>query len=260
MAELGEIGFDSFEETEHGLAAYIAHENYNEANVHEIFDRYKSTTNIDFSSQFIEKENWNELWEENYDPIEVEGRCRVRATFHEPQNQFPIEIVINPKMSFGTGHHATTWQMIKLMLDLDLEGKVVADLGCGTGILAVLAAIKGATQIEATDVDDWCVENSIENFRLNGCEHIGIQKGSIEVVKFDQLFDVVLANINKNVLLHEMHHYANMLKPNGQLLLSGFYHHDVEDITHKAGKYNLSLESNIQKNDWAALMLVKMNL
>lgn len=257
IAELGEIGFDTFEELEDGLSAFVDETQFDETALNEIIARYKDLAQPIVTTQRIEKENWNEQWEKNYDPIEVEDQCIVRATFHQIEKKYPFEIVINPKMSFGTGHHATTWQMLKLELDLDFKGKNVLDLGTGTGILAIMAGLLGADYIEATDIDEWCIENSRENFQLNNFTHIGLKLGAVTELSFDRKFEIVLANINKNVLLEEIAHYHALMVDGGHLLLSGFYEQDIADLEAAANKLGLELEQSITRNDWAALILRK---
>lgn len=257
-AELAEIGFDTFEETETGFHAYVAKENFSVDLVKEVLERYSGLAQVDFSTEEIQKQNWNKDWEKNYDPIEVEGKCRVRATFHEPNPAFEHEIVIIPKMSFGTGHHATTYNMLSLEMEEDFSGKTILDLGTGTGVLMIMAAKLGATHIEGSDVDDWCIENSTENLSLNGLFDIPVHLGTIDNISLQkETYDVVLANINKNVLLAEMPHYAKLLLPGSILFLSGFYEHDIADIKNEASEHNLSLEKTVIKNDWAALKLIK---
>jgi ribosomal protein L11 methyltransferase len=257
-AELAEIGFDIFEETELGLDAFIPKENYSKADVQEIVQKYEPLTSVQFVTSEVQKENWNVDWEKNYDPIEVEGRCRVRATFHEPKLEFTYEIVITPKMSFGTGHHATTYNMLSLEMDFDFNGKSVLDVGTGTGILAIMAKKLGAEHIEATDVDEWCLENSLENFELNGLKGVVVHRGLIEKLTLQkENYDVVLANINKNVLLDEIQRYAKLLSDKGHLFLSGFYEKDIHDIEMVASKHNLSIKKRVIKDNWAALLLDK---
>lgn len=257
LAELGEIGFETFEETDSSLMAYIPKENFNQQALGEVTSKYQDGFEFEVSTASVEKENWNKKWEENYDPIEVDNRCIVRASFHNTEKTFPIEIIITPKMSFGTGHHATTWQMLKLQMDTDFSGKTVLDVGSGTGVLAIMAAKLGAKSIEASDIDDWCIENSLENFQHNDLPNVRMLKGEITSLNFDNLFDIILANINKNVLLNEIPYYADLLMQNGKLFLSGFYETDIEDIVECAKKQNLSLVRQISRDNWAALILSK---
>ena len=257
MAELGEIGFDTFEEVESGLKAYIEAESFNQSVLDEIVSRYKNSFDFSFDINSVEKENWNKKWEENYNPIEVDDRCIVRASFHSIEKKYPIDIVITPKMSFGTGHHATTWQMLKLQLDINFQNKRVLDVGCGTGVLAIMASKLGAKSIEATDIDEWCIENSIENYELNGIKDVKIQRGEISDLQFEDTFDIIIANINKNVLLVEIPFYSNLLVEKGLLLLSGFYEKDIPDIKKCADNYNLILDKIVTKDNWAAVVFSK---
>ncbi|MGL1888809.1 MAG: 50S ribosomal protein L11 methyltransferase [Reichenbachiella sp.] len=258
IAELSEIGFDTFEESETGIDAYMSSEFFQETAVREIVQRYLPTTDVKYSYSEVEKENWNKDWEKNYHPIEVEGKCRVRATFHESDPSFEHEIIIFPKMSFGTGHHATTYNMLSLEMENDFKEKSVLDLGTGTGVLAVMAHKLGAKHVEATDVDDWCIENSIDNFGLNDMKDVTVHLGVIDDITLQlSKYDVVLANINKNVLLVEIPSYAELLDEGGTLYLSGFYESDIPDVKNKAAEYNLSLDSSVIKDNWAALKLTK---
>jgi len=257
LAELGEIGFETFEETDSSLMAYIPKENFKQHVLEEVTSKYQGAFEFEVSIGSVEKENWNKKWEENYDPIEVDDRCIVRASFHKIEKNFPIEIIITPKMSFGTGHHATTWQMLKLQMDTDFSGKTVLDVGSGTGVLAIMAAKLGAKSIEASDIDDWCIENSLENFQHNDLPDIRMLKGEITNLNFDNPFDIILANINKNVLLNEIPYYADLLAQNGKLFLSGFYETDIKDIVECAKKSNLSQIRHISKDNWAAMIFSK---
>lgn len=258
MAELGEVGFDTFEETDEGIDAYISSELFQEISVREIVQRYLEVTEVKYSYIEVERQNWNKDWEKNYHPIEVAGKCRVRAVFHDPKPEFEHEIVIIPKMSFGTGHHATTYNMLSLEMENDFNQKSVLDVGTGTGVLAIMASKLGASHIEATDVDDWCIENSTENLGLNNLHNIPVHMGVIDEITLTKTtYDVVLANINKNVLLVEIPSYAQLLQKGGCLYLSGFYEADIADIINKAEEYNLSLDYSVIKDNWAALKLTK---
>lgn len=257
MAELAELGFEAFEEVDEGLLAYIKKEAFSQALLDELVSRYEQLTTLSVSQKEIEKKNWNKEWEKNYDPITVEDKCIVRASFHKPDKKYLHEIIITPKMSFGTGHHATTWQMLKLQMEIDHKQKKVLDVGSGTGILAIMANKLGAKLIEATDVDDWCIENSKENFQVNNINNYILKKGVIEKLSFDQKFDIVLANINKNVLLNEIPRYVDLLEQNGTLLLSGFYESDVEDIKKVAVENNLRHKKTVSKDNWAAMLFAK---
>ncbi|MBN7809966.1 50S ribosomal protein L11 methyltransferase [Algoriphagus sp. H41] len=256
IAELAEIGFDSFLETEDGIDAYAAESEFDRAKFDELIASYQEEAQISLTEGVMPRVNWNEEWEKNYDPIAVDQLVYVRASFHQPQPDFKYEIVINPKMSFGTGHHATTFQMLRHQGDLDHAGKRVLDVGSGTGILAIMAHLLGAKSVEAFDIDDWCVDNGNENFDLNGLStRMGL--GTIREVNPQGPFDIVLANINKNVLLDEMEIYAGLLPAKGFLLLSGFYTEDIPDLLDAAKPFGLELVKKSSKDNWAALILQK---
>lgn len=256
IAELSVIGFDSFLETEEGIDAYTLESDFDRAAFDAVIAQYKDAAEVTLEEGIMPKVNWNEEWEKNYDPIEVDDLVYVRASFHPSRSEFAHEIVINPKMSFGTGHHATTFQMLRHQGQIDHQGKKVLDVGSGTGILAVMAHLLGASEVEAFDIDDWCVENGNENFDLNGLTtRMGL--GTIREVKPQGEFDIVLANINKNILLDEMAIYSDLIKENGFLLLSGFYTQDIEDLTEFAKPLGMELISHQSKDNWAALILQK---
>ena len=250
IAELSELDFDTFEETPEGLSTYAVKESFNEVEFNELINRYRDLANIEVTLAEVEKSNWNEDWEANYEPIIVENQVLVRAVFHEAQAQFPYEIVIQPKMSFGTGHHETTYLMLAAQLDIDHKGKNVLDAGCGTGILSIMAGILGAKQIVAYDNDEWVIDNVEENLRLNKQEAL-VFSGVLSDLNLSASFDIILANINKNVLLGEMENFSNHLLPNGNLLLSGFYEEDLADLKKAAMEYGLKFVSTMSRNGWA---------
>lgn len=256
IAELAEIGFDSFLETETGLDAYAPEVDFNREAYEQVIENYRDAAQIKVTEGKMPKVNWNEEWEKNYDPIAVDDLVYVRASFHESQPGFRHEIVINPKMSFGTGHHATTYQVLRLQGEINHQGKRVLDVGSGTGILAIMAHLLGAKEVEAFDIDDWCVDNGNENFDLNGLTtRMGL--GTIRQVNPQGSFDIVLANINKNVLLDELKIYSDLLISGGYLLLSGFYTEDIDDLVQEAKKHSLELLKTSSKDNWAALILQK---
>jgi ribosomal protein L11 methyltransferase len=257
IAELGEIGFDTFQETDEGFNAYIGEAEFDEAEVKEIIQKYSFLVIARYQVGKVPKENWNQTWETNYHPIEIPGRCRVRASFHEADASFPLEIVINPKMSFGTGHHSTTYLRMELLLDTDVKGKSVFDFGTGTGILAILAAKLGATQIDASDIDEWCIENGMENFAINDYDGIKIQLGTVKEVKKKPSYDLILANINRNVLLEEMPDYVSVLPIGGLLYLSGFYEEDLPVIEEKANSLGLKRTGYRVRDNWTAVSFEK---
>lgn len=257
IAELSEIGFDTFIETDYGFEGYTEGENYDTVALASIKERYASMSPLTFSFDRIEKKNWNEEWEKNYEPVNVEDRCLIRAEFHKPEKKFNYEVIITPKMSFGTGHHQTTYLMIKSQLDIDHRGKRVMDAGCGTAILSVMACKLGAREVEAFDIDEWSVLNGKENIAINGCDNISLQQGKITDLGLSGMFDIILANINKNVLLDEIGIYATYLNPDGLLLLSGFYEGDLDDLLHGAGRHGLTEVRRDAKEKWACLLLRK---
>ncbi len=220
-----------------------------------IKDKYSALTQVQFFHDRIEKQNWNEIWERNYQPIIVEDTCVIRADFHKIEKVFPYELIITPKMSFGTGHHETTYLMIKNQLQINHQHKRVMDAGCGTAILSIMASKLGAKAVEAFDIDEWSVSNGKENIEVNGCLNIHQQQGKLGDLSFSGKFDIVLANINKNVLLDEMSLYHKYLTYDGLLLISGFYKHDIPDLLRQAGLYNLREVRRDEREQWAALIL-----
>lgn len=255
IAELGYAGFESFVENENGVVAYIQKTDWYPAILSSIYVLKNKEFSIEHTYEEIEQTNWNATWEENFKPIQVDGLVSIRAPFHEnPGLQY--DIVIEPKMSFGTGHHETTHMMVQHLLKLELEGKKVLDMGCGTGILAIFAEMKGAKPIDAIDIDNWCYENSIENCERNNCENIKVYEGDSSLL-VNKKYDVIIANINRNILLADMQTYTNCLNENGILLLSGFYKDDIPTIDAEVSKYNLKLDSYIERNNWVALKYLK---
>jgi ribosomal protein L11 methyltransferase len=254
-AELAEIGFDTFMETDGGFEAYVEEANYDTEALQSIKEKYTPFTSLTFSFDKIQKQNWNEVWEKSYHPINVEGQCLIRAEFHQPEKEFPYEIVITPKMSFGTGHHQTTYLMIKSQLSIDHRNKRVMDAGCGTAILSIMASKRGASEVEAFDIDEWSVTNGKENIEINHCSNIHLQQGKISDLSLEGTFDLVLANINKNVLLEEMKTYTHFLNAGGLLLLSGFYTHDIPDLLIRASRNGMTEISRDERETWASLLL-----
>lgn len=257
MAEVAEAGFDTFIETEKGFEAYVEGNQFDQSLLDEIQEKYKHVNPLLFFQDRIEKQNWNEEWEKNVEPIFVDDKCLVRAAFHKIEKKYPYEIIITPKMSFGTGHHQTTHLMLSRQMKMDHTGKRVMDAGCGTAILSIMASKLGAKEVEAFDIDGWSVENGNENAEVNGCKNIHIQLGKIDEVKLAGHFDIILANINKNILLAEMKAYASYLNAGGMLLLSGFYVHDLDDLRRETSKYNMKALAHDERESWACLLLQK---
>lgn len=255
LAELAEANFDTFLENENGFEAYVEGEGYDKTLVDAILKKYQALTSVEFSFSQIQKRNWNEEWEKSYSPIVVDDKCLIRASFHHADKKYPYEIVITPKMSFGTGHHQTTYLMVKNMLNIDHRGKRVMDAGCGTAILSIMASKLGAREVEAFDIDEWSIENGNENTAINHCDNITIQQGKITEVSLSGSFDIILANINKNVLLDEMKLYASYLNAGGFLLLSGFFTLDIPDLLAEASRHSLTEVSRDERDTWACLLL-----
>jgi len=251
IAALAELGFESFEETETGLNAYIQEPLW-DADAFQSMPYLKNPDwEVSWITEWIEPRNWNAEWEKAYDPIHVRDLCVVRAPFHSAPDGIPYDIVISPKMSFGTGHHQTTFLMLDYLLDMDLERKSVLDVGSGTGVLAILAGKKGAAPITAIDIDPWAFENCRENTVRNGQDAIEVLQGEVGLVS-DRQYDVILANINKNVLLGDLKTYAGVLKENGILLLSGFYRKDLPDLQKNASDHGLHYQDCREREGWTA--------
>lgn len=257
MAEIAEAGFDTFMETEKGFEAYVELEKFDKEQLQYIKDRYSDQTPLIFYQDRIQKQNWNEEWEKSYQPIIVDDKCLIRAEFHKIDKVYPYVITITPKMSFGTGHHQTTYLMVKAQMDINHQDRRVMDAGCGTAILSIMASKRGAKEVVAFDIDEWSVINGQENIEVNNCTNISLQQGKLSEVKITGTFDIVLANINKNVLLEEIKLYQEYLVSGGLLLLSGFYTHDIADLLKEGSTYNLKEVSRDERETWASLLLKK---
>ena len=256
-ADLGNINFDSFVFTETGMEAYVSSAQFDEVKLKELLADFAFEANIQYVVTPIETKNWNEEWEKHYfEPIVIGNECVIHSSFHKNIPAAKYDIVIDPKMSFGTGHHETTSLMIGELLKIELEGKTVLDMGCGTSVLAILASQRGAKKIVAIEIDTWCVENSIENIALNKVENIEVLLGGAELLK-DMQFDIILANINRNILLADMAKYAACLSSGGELYMSGFYEEDIHLIEAEAFNHNLQLNDFTKKNNWVAVKTTK---
>lgn len=254
VAELGEKPFESFIETENGVNAYIQKALWTEDVLEDIFILNSPEFTVSYTIEEIEQVNWNEEWEKNFEAIDVDGICHVRAPFHE-KTDAQYDIVIEPKMSFGTGHHETTHMMIQHILENDFEGKKTLDMGCGTAILAILAEMKGAQPTDAIDIDNWCYLNSIENAERNNCKHISVYEGDASLLE-GKKYDIIIANINRNILLNDMQQYVDCLNENGTLFLSGFYEEDIPAIDASCTEKGLTYVKKHQRNNWVALKYV----
>jgi ribosomal protein L11 methyltransferase len=257
MAEMGEAGFDTFMELDNGFEAFCEQDKFNTQTLTDIEEKYSHLSPLTFSFDKIQKQNWNEEWEKNLQPIIVDDRCLVRAEFHRIEKKYPYEIIITPKMSFGTGHHQTTYLMLQAQLDIDHQNKKVMDAGCGTAILSIMASKRGAASIEAFDIDEWSVINGKENIENNDCTNINIHQAKLSELKLEGLFDIILANINKNVLMSEMELYANSLQDGGLLLLSGFYEQDIDDLKNAAARFLFVEVKREVREGWASVQLRK---
>lgn len=256
VAELSEIGFSSFSGDENFLKAYIPTSEFEEKKLEECFFLNKYKDQINLKKQIIKSENWNRKWEENFEPVMIEDKIYVHAPFHESKTGIPVEILIMPKMAFGTGHHATTYLMLKQMLGLDLKNKRVADLGCGSGILAIAASKMGTESVSAVDIDEWSYRNAIENARANHVKNIVIKQGTATVL--EEKFDVVLANINRNVLIAEMKLYHKLVADHGLLLLSGFFRADKQVINEAATSEGFVSILEMEKDNWLSVLYKKI--
>jgi len=256
IAQLSQIGYESFLETEDGVKAYIQESFFNVGDIQGLAVFQLGSFKVSYTHKFVPDQNWNEVWESNYDPVLIKGKVYIRAPFHTELENIAFSILINPKMSFGTAHHETTSNMIELMLDEDMKGATVLDMGCGTGVLAILAEMMGAKSVLAIDNDEWAYNNSLENIRNNNCRNINVLLGD-ESLLGNERFDFVIANINRNVLTENIPVYSNHLKEGGSMLLSGFYESDlshIEAITQKAG---LTIELKKEQNNWLAVKFNK---
>lgn len=251
IAELGYAGFESFVETDEGVTAYIQKDEWREAILEDIQILNSDEFEITYTFEDIEQTNWNAEWEKNFNPIIVDNVCAVRAPFHDKFDT-QYDIIIEPKMSFGTGHHETTHMMIQHILNNDFKNKSVLDMGCGTGVLAILAELKGANLIDAVDYDNWCYLNSLENVERNNCNHITVIEDDASVLK-NKKYDIIIANINRNILLQDLKTYASCLNKNGMLFLSGFYNDDIPMIKAECEKHLLKFEEKLERNNWVSL-------
>lgn len=258
-AELGEIGFESFTSDENGLTAYVPESSYDKAALGQKLATFPlGEVNFHHEAQYVESKDWNEEWEKNYfKPIHIGKECVVRASFHEAEPGYTYNILIDPKMAFGTGNHATTYQMITFMLELDLTGKKLLDMGCGTAVLAILAKMKGAGQVVAIDIDEWAYNNALENIRINHTPDIEVALGGAERIAGYGTFDVIFANINRNILLADMGHYASAMRPGAELLMSGFYPEDIPALVEEGARHGMRYTDKKEKNGWAAIKMVK---
>jgi ribosomal protein L11 methyltransferase len=257
IAELSELGFESFTEEEKHLLAYIPEKDFSDELL--AGNAYLNELQVinKLEIKLIVEQNWNAVWESNYEPVIIDKRCQIRAPFHPANDKLEFDIIIHPKMSFGTAHHETTSQIISILLNEDMTGLKVLDMGCGTGVLAILAMLKGAKSTVAIDFDEWAYNNSIENVALNKVDHIDVQLGDATLLG-KEIFDLILANINKNILLADIRAYSKVLKRGGRIIFSGFYTDDLDDIKAESKKNGLAYHSHRDKNKWVVAVFVKV--
>jgi len=256
IAKLSELDFESFAESDNGILAYIQSQLFNNLLLGTVMEINIPGVQLTYDHKLIKDQNWNETWEKNYfEPVLITDKCLIRSTFHKNTPKTKYEILIDPKMSFGTGHHETTFLMIEEILELDLQGKTVLDMGCGTGILAILSSQKGASKIKAIDIDQWSYNNSLENIKLNSIGNIDVELGDKGLIG-GKHYNIVYANINKNILLADIPVYTSCIKQDERLLLSGFYKEDFDDINKIATENGLLLTNQREKNNWLMLSYI----
>lgn len=256
-AQLGEAGFESFVETESGIEAFIQTALYNEEQLFEVIKSFEEDFTFEVNSETIKSRNWNEEWEKNYfKPLVIKNECVIRAPFHTDFPKSRYEIIIEPNMAFGTGNHETTSMMVETILENDMTGKNVLDMGCGTGILGILASMRGAEKVTAIDIDEWSFNGATENAALNKIENMLVKQGDASLLGKEK-FDIILANIHKNVLMNDLPSYSDVLLPGGMLVMSGFYTEDIYDIKAKAERLGLEDNGFKTKNNWVAYRFIK---
>lgn len=257
---LADIGFESFLPSDKNLVAYIQQNLYDEASLNEVIESFPiEGLSITYNTKTIEDQNWNEAWEKNYfKPLIIDDKCIIQSSFHKEPAVFDYNIVIDPKMAFGTGHHQTTELMIRQLLKANILNKDVLDMGCGTAILAILASLRGAKSILAVDIDKWAYDNAVENVNLNGTQNVEIKTGDASVLnELERIFDIILANINRNILLQDISTYSTFLKRGGLLYMSGFYKEDIALIREECEKNELKFLYSDSKENWAVVVVEK---
>lgn len=258
-AQLADAGFESFVDSEQGITAYVQEKCFDVSHIQKIIDDFPLEAVISYTHALIADKNWNEEWEKNYfEPLVIDDRCVVKSTFHQYPQELEYNILIDPKMAFGTGHHQTTELMIREILKEDFSGKKVLDMGCGTAILAILASMRGADPVVAIDIDEWAYDNAKENLELNRISNVEVLIGGANLLDAKKsTFDTILANINRNILLQDIHRYASVLNDGGSLFMSGFYTEDIAVITEECLKHNLIFSHSGSKDNWAAVKFIK---
>lgn len=252
-SELSPIGFESFVTEGNTLKAYVPVSEFSKENIDQVIAEFPLEATLSYEDKFIKTENWNEEWEKNFfQPIVVGNECVIHSTFHKDIPQTTYEILIDPKMAFGTGHHETTFLMLSQILKMDVEGKRVLDMGCGTAVLGILASMRGAKEIVAIDIDEWAYNNSVENVELNKTTNVEVKLGAAELLAGES-FDIIIANINRNILLNDINRYAACMTKGATLYMSGFYTEDIRAIEEECNKYGLQLFTQDSKNNWAVV-------
>jgi ribosomal protein L11 methyltransferase len=254
-AVLAEVGFESFVETDNGLLAYIPESKFSAGVVENLDIMHNKEFSIQFQFKSIEDRNWNAEWESSYNSVVIADKCCVRAPFHPKNENCTYDLIIEPKMSFGTAHHETTSLMIEQIMALDLKGKTVLDMGCGTAVLAILASKMAAAAVTAIDNDEWAYNNSVENIERNSTENVNVVMG--DAASVNEIYDVIFANINRNILMHDIPEYTLHLKKSGIMLLSGFYEADMPLIIDKAETNGMKFSGSSMKNKWMVLKFIK---
>lgn len=256
MELLGDSGFDSFMDTDDGLEAYCREVDFKESEIDDILQMEQFAGVELLKKELIPDQDWNATWEASYAPVIINDLCRIRAPFHQIEGSYKYDLIIEPKMSFGTAHHETTSQIIELMLQTDFNGLDVLDMGSGTAVLAILAKKLGAATTVAIDNDEWAYRNALDNVRLNDTEDIIVELGDAQSLN-ERQFDIILANINRNILLRDMHEYVRSLKEGGKIFFSGFYEEDLKLISKEAERLGLTFNSHVTKNNWTAAVFIK---
>ncbi|QNL21380.1 50S ribosomal protein L11 methyltransferase [Hyphobacterium sp. CCMP332] len=257
---LDNYGFEGIiEHSDNEIEAFIRSEHFKKDIISDFLKEFTNDEGIQVNISKVEEKNWNETWESSFEAIEIDNKLRIRAPFHPTSDKFDIEIIIEPKMSFGTGHHATTYQMAQLMLQKHIEDQYVLDAGCGTGLLSILAEKLGAKKVSGFDVEEWAFNNSLENLKLNNCTKTNVFKGDAQKLPYDQKdYDLILANITKNILKEDIPVYLNCLRPGGTLMISGFFEEDIPEMQYFSKNLGLEVIKTKTKNNWAALELHKI--
>lgn len=252
ISALDELGFDSWWEEADIFRAYISHDSYKEESLQNLKAQLAPEIEFSFKADTLPDKNWNEVWESNFEPVIINEYCAVRAPFHPPMPDYKYELIIEPQMSFGTAHHETTAMILNMMTDMDMQDSQVLDMGSGTGVLAVMARLKGASKIDAVDNDEWAFNNTKENIARNN-QDVEVLLGDVDIVQ-DRKYDIILANINRNILLRHIPFYAKMLNNGGRIIFSGFYTEDLESIKEKAEAYKLHLINYDSRRNWVAAL------